>query len=141
MQEDIYQNENYKENIIISNYHILKFLLTQNTPFVIVCTTNVISFNPSVPKEIIEFKEQTIFNIANYTLESAILNKTTLTIETGFGSENFGSILTIPLEAINQIAHNNNLLAINYYKPKVQKSSMDILLNNPENLKLVKKRK
>jgi len=139
MQNDIYQTENYRKNIIKSNYYILNFLLTQNVPFTIVCHTNVIDFNPPVPKEIIEFEELTIFNIANFTLESARLSDTNLTIETGFGSENFGSVLTIPLEAIYQIVHKNELVAINYYKPKTIVDSMDIFLNNPENLKLVKK--
>ena len=141
MQEDIYQNENYRKNIIKSNYYILTFLLTQNVPFSIVCYSDVVNFNPPVPKDIIEFEELTIFNIANFTLESALLNEDSLVIETGFGSENFGSILTIPLEAIYQIAYKNELLAINYYKPKVKKSSMDIFLNNPENLKLIKKKR
>ena len=135
---DIYQSNNYKENIIKSNYYILKFLLTQNVDFYVVCHTNVIDFNPPVPSSIIEFDELTPFYIANYTLESSVLNKDSLSFETGFGADNFGSILTIPLEAIYQIIYKEELLAINYYKPQKKKDSMDIFLNNPENLKLFK---
>jgi hypothetical protein len=136
---DIYQTKSYKENIIKSNYYILNFLLSQNIDFYMVCYVNVIDFNPPVPSSIVEFDETTLFKIANYTLESAELNNNSLIIETGFGRENFGSILTIPLEAIYQIIHNEELLAINYYKPQKPKDSMDIFLNNPENLKLFKK--
>ena len=65
--------------------------------------------------------------------------------EAGFGLENYGSHLTIPLEAIAQIIVNEDILSISYYKPKKEQpkelNSMDILLNNPENLKLLKKKK
>ena len=137
--QEVYQSENYRKNIIKSNYYILNFLITQNLDFAVVCHINSVEFNPPVPKSIIEFEKLTIFNVANYTLESAHLSDNSLVIETGFGQENFGSVLTISLDGIYQIIHNNELLAVNYYEPKTKKDSMDILLNNPENLKLIKK--
>ena len=107
--------------------------------------TDVIDFNPQIPKSIIEFDELALFILARYSFESAILQKDSLMFEAGFGQENYGSHLTIPLEAVAQIIVNEDVLAISYYKPKKEKqkelNSMDILLNNPENLKLLKKKK
>jgi hypothetical protein len=139
VQDSIYKRLEYKELAIKNNYNTLEFLLNSSSEFSIVCYTDVVEFNPPVPSSIIEFDNLTLFNIANYTLESASLDEKSFTIETGFGAQNFGSLLTIPLEAIYQIIYKNDLLCINYYKPKVPKSSMEIFLNNPENLKLLRK--
>jgi hypothetical protein len=141
VQDSIYESLEYKELAIKNNYNTLEFLLNSSSEFSIVCYIDVVEFNPPVPSSIIEFDNLTLFNIANYTLESASLDKKSFTIETGFGAQNFGSLLRIPLEAIYQIIYKNDLLCINYHEPKVPEDSMDIFLNNPENFKLVKKLK
>jgi len=141
VKDSIYDSLEYKVLAIKNNYNTLEFLLNSGSEFSIVCYIDVVEFNPPVPSSIIEFDNLTLFNIANYTLESASLDEKSFTIETGFGAQNFGSLLRIPLEAIYQIIYKSDLLCINYYEPKVPEDSMDIFLNNPENFKLVKKLK
>jgi len=137
---DIFEKESYKEVVIKNNYNIIDFLLKEHVEFAILTYTNVIKFNPPIPKEIIEFEKQALFAIAAYTLDSAYLEGKNFIFEAGFGQENFGSTLIVPLEAIYQIVVEDIIVAISYYEPKVI-NSMEILLNNPENLKLIKRRK
>jgi len=139
---DIFEKESYRELVIKNCYNTLEFLLKEDLDFAIASFTDVIEFNPKIPKEIIEFDESALFIIANYTKSSSTLTKTHFTFEAGFGEENFGSILSIPLEAIMQIFLGEEVLHISYYEPKIQieKNSMELLLNNPENQKLLKKK-
>jgi len=140
---DIYQKSSYKDLVIKNAYNTLEFLLKEGVDFAIATYSNVIEFNPPIPKEIIEFDESVLFIISNYSKESAYLTKSDFVFEAGFGKENFGSTLKIPLEAIMQIILNEDILHISYYEPKVEEklSSMELLLNNPENQKLLKKRR
>jgi len=140
----IYDKTSYKEMIQKNIYNTIEFLLKEGIEFSIICYTNFIEFNPSIPSEIIEFNEITLFAIAGYSYESSTITKTNFTFEAGFGEQNYGSYLKVPLEAIMQIVVNEDVLLLNYYEPKEEPeiaNSMDILLNNPENLKLIKKRK
>ena len=143
----LFKSKEYEELVKKNNFNTIEFLLKKGVEFSIVAYTNVIKFDPPIPKEIIEFDKLALFLIANYTFESASLDKDNFYIEAGFGTQNFGSFLTIPLEAIYQILIEDTLLNISYYKPinkeKILKKidSMSILLNNPENLKLLKRKK
>ena len=144
--EDFFQSNEYKELAKKNIYTTLDLLLKKGIEFSIISYTKAIDFNPPIPKEIIEFDEIAMFIIAGYSYESSRLDKNSFSFEAGFGAENYGSILTMPLEAIVQIAIGEELLLINHYEPKEQvveqeSSSMDILLNNPENLKLIKRKK
>jgi stringent starvation protein B len=139
---ELFDKKSYKELVIKNCYNSLDFLLKEGVDFSIAVYTNIVTFNPPIPKEIIEFDESALFVIANYTKESCTLTKDKLSFEAGFGVENFGSTVTVPLEAIMQLIYNEDILHISYYEPKVevQKNSMELLLNNPENKKLLKKR-
>ena len=144
--EDFFQSKEYKELAKKNIYATLELLLKKGIEFSIISYTKVIDFNPPIPKEIIEFDEIAMFIIAGYSYESSSLDKNSFSFEAGFGTENYGSVLTMPLEAIVQISIGEELLLINHYEPKEQvvrqeTSSMDILLNNPENLKLIKRKK
>jgi hypothetical protein len=136
----LFEKDSYKNLVIKNNYNTIEFLFNEGMEFAIVAYTNIIEFNPQIPKSVIKFEKQALFAIAGYSYESAILKEKHLIFEAGFGKENFGSVLTVPLEAIAQIIIDNTLLNISYYEPKVI-NSMDILLKNPENLKLINKRK
>ncbi len=70
-----------------------------------------------------------------------------LIFEAGFGQENIGSFVSVPLSAILQIVIEETPILINLSIPKepeekdnggVEKS-MEALLSNPENQKLFKK--
>jgi hypothetical protein len=139
---ELFKKDSYKDLVIANCYNTLDVLLKEGLDFSIATYTNIIDFNPPIPSEIIEFDESALFTIAGFTKESAILNKNNLSIETGFGRENYGSVLTIPLEAIMQIFTGEDILHISYYEPvvKVELDSMELLLNNPENQKLLKKK-
>jgi hypothetical protein len=140
--DNLYQSSSYKNIVKQNAYNILNFLIQEDVDFLIITYTNVIDFNPPIPKDIIEFDKTALFTISGYTKESAKVDKNSFIIEAGFGKEGFGSTLTIPLEAIIQIVFNEETLHINYHKPKkiVIKNSMEALLNNPENQKLLKKK-
>jgi len=95
----IYDKTSYKEMIQKNIYNTIEFLLKEGIEFSIICYTNFIEFNPSIPSEIIEFNEITLFAIAGYSYESSTITKTNFTFEAGFGEQNYGSYLKVPLEA------------------------------------------
>jgi len=139
---DIYEKDSYRDLVVKNCYNALEFLLKEGLDFAVASFTNVIEFNPPIPTEVVEFDESALFVIANYTKDSTHLTKTHISFEAGFGESNFGSTLTIPLEAIMQLIIDEDIIHISYYEPKIKvdKNSMDLLLNNPENQKLLKKR-
>ena len=139
---EIYKKDSYKEAVIKSNKAFLSFLLLEQLPFTIIVHSNVLEANPPIPKSVIEFDKLVRLDIANYTLEHAIIENNALIIQTAFGIENFESTLTIPLESIFQIAIKQDLIAINYYEPQPKEpNSLDVFLNNPANLEILKRRK
>jgi hypothetical protein len=85
--------------------------------------------------------------LSGYTFESAKIDKGYFVFEAGFGSENFGATVSVPLLAIKQLFVEEHPIVINLAEPllaqkkedKVQ-NSMEALLNNPENKKLLKKK-
>ena len=110
-----------------------------------------ISFNPPLPEDInSEFRPLTLFFLAGYTFETARIENNSLVFEAGFGSDNFGSVVTVPLLSIMQIIIDETPVLINLatYKQelKVEKevdnggleNSMASFLNNPENSKFLK---
>jgi len=138
--------------------HIFKtihYLFEKNQEFAIACKIESISFNPELPNTIQEsFDETVLFILSGYTFESASLEENSFSFEAGFGSENFGSTVHVPLLAIKQLFIGDNPIILNLAehtvenketriipKEKGQKNSMKSLLNNPENKKLLKKRK
>jgi len=127
------------------------FQIEQN--FGILCKIEDARFEPELPSEInSEFRPLTLFFLAGYTFETARIEGDYLLFEAGFGADNFGSVVTIPLLSILQIIVDETPILINLsvYKKepiaKVQKSSetgvknsMESFLSNPENSKFLKK--
>ena len=140
--DTLFKSDDYRELVEKNNYNTIEFLLKMGVDFGIVAYTDFINFNPEIPKSIIDFDRYALFIIAGYSKESAVLNKESLSFEAGFGESNYGSHLTIPLEAIAQIVVGEDIISISLYEPKKRvepKNSMDLLLNNPENQTLLKK--
>jgi len=91
--------------------------------------------------------------LANYSFESASLEDNYLSFEAGFGPENIGALVQIPITAIRQIFVGEYPILINVSPSskteeisdeKIEEdedNSMNALLNNPENAKLLKKKK
>ena len=117
---------------------ILYLLLDSKEEFSIVAYLKAISFNPTLPKHIMEnFEEAILFILANYTLQSAHIKDDTLIFEAGFGKDNFGSEVSIPLANIIQIIQNNTPLFINPFANIITESPKNPFLQNPKNKKFL----
>jgi len=122
--------------------------------FGILCKIEEVDFNPQLPESInSEFRPMTLFFLAGYTFETARIEDGYLIFEAGFGSDNFGSIVSVPLLSIMQIIIDETPIFINLSVFKEDKeikevknvdengvkNSMASFLNNPENSKFLKK--
>jgi len=120
--------------------------------FGILCKIEEATFEPNLPDSIeSEFRSLTLFFLAGYTFETARIEDGFLVFEAGFGSENFGSVVTVPLLSIMQIIIDETPVFINlsnYREERVIKkevddggveNSMASFLSNPENSKFIKK--
>jgi hypothetical protein len=130
---------------------IVHFFQTEQN-FGILCKIDEISFNPSLPDEITnEFRPMTLFFLAGYTFETAHIDGDMLIFEAGFGNENIGSFVTVPLLSILQIIIDETPIFINVATNKKEpkekkelsakegvKNSMEALLSNPENSRFKK---
>ena len=149
MTINLLQTPEYKT---IMKSHILQtieYLFSKNQEFAVACEIAHVSFTPALPKEIeASFQEIVLFVLSGYTFESASIDKEYFSFEAGFGADNFGATVTVPLLAIQQVLLGENPLVFNlsrYEEEKKKeatssKSSMEALLKNPENKKLLKKR-
>ncbi|MBN2767726.1 MAG: hypothetical protein JXQ68_01365 [Campylobacterales bacterium] len=148
MSENFLESPEYKVMLKRNIYDMLKLLFEQQEEFGVVCDTKNISFEPMLPDDIYrEFDEKIYFLLSNYSYESGEINEKSLNFEAGFGPQNFGSSVSIPLLAINQIIYNGDPVVINFatYNEQTDVSSreksMQALLNNPKNQNLLKKKK
>lgn len=120
--------------------------------FGILCKIEEAMFEPSLPESIeSEFRPLTLFFLAGYTFETARVENGALVFEAGFGSENFGSVVSVPLLSIMQVIVDETPVLINLStfreKEIIQKevddngveNSMASFLSNPENSKFIKK--
>ena len=143
----IFQTAEYRE---LSKKHIfdtIEYLFAKNQDFAIACQVSYLKFNPELPPSIKDtFDETVIFILSGYTFDSANLEDEFFSFEAGFGSDNFGSTITLPILAIKQLFVKDTPIIMNLASPDVlvsdpsasRKSSMDALLNNPKNKKLLK---
>ncbi|RLA71786.1 MAG: hypothetical protein DRG24_04620 [Epsilonproteobacteria bacterium] len=149
-----------KEDTFISlmNKHIqelLIYLFDQDQHFGVLCKIEHLSFDPPLPEHISsEFHPMTLFFLAGYTFETARIEEGYLVFEAGFGEENIGSYVTVPLLSIMQIIVDQTPIFINLATMKETidgeeevpavngvKDSMSAFLSNPENEKFLKKKK
>ena len=147
MTINLFQTPEYRA---LMQEHISKtigYLFSKDQDFAIACEVKHVTFDPPLPDEIFEsFHDTVLFVLSGYTYESAKLEEDHFSFEAGFGSENFGSTVTMPLLAIKQVVVGEHPIVLNLAEPVSQKkqttkSSMEALLNNPENQKLLRKKK
>ena len=130
---------------------IVAHFFTKEQNFGILCKIDKVSFEPELPQEISkEFHSMTLFYLAGYTFETAHIQDDFLIFEAGFGADNFGCLVSVPLLSIMQIIVDETPLFINLasYKENEQvtkeaddsgiKNSMASFLSNPENSKFIK---
>ena len=128
-------------------FRIVSFLLEQGVEFAVAAEVEYLRFDPELPVSIHErFAPVSLFVLTGYTYETAQVDEETLMFEAGFGEENFGSHVAVPLLAIKQVIVGEYPVAINIAEPAPEEEpdtsrSMEALLNNPENLRLLKKKK
>ena len=119
---------------------ILMILLERDEPFSILAHLPAIEFNPPLPEHITQqFTEIIVFAIANYTLQSAHILDENFIFEAGFGEENIGSVVSVPIENIIQITQDEVPLFINAAAtlPKEEKPKNPFAIN-PRNKKFIK---
>ncbi len=123
---------------------LLLYLFEKNQEFGVLADTASITFDPMLPEDIYsKLPEFTLFVLMNYTYESARIHEGNLIFEAGFGPDNFGSVVTIPIEAILQIIVDEtpifvNLTASVQKQKQQQRDSMEAWLSNPENRRFFK---
>ncbi len=148
MLYEILKDEEFEAILNSHAKDLISFLIEKEEPFGILAKTENVKFDPQLPEHIIEsFGEFTLFLLMNYTLQSAAVDQNAIRFEAGFGAENFGSVVEVPLESILQITVDDTPIFVNLgatiHKKRSSnlKSSMDALLSNPENRKLLKKKR
>jgi len=146
--QNFLENEIYVRLMRVHVRETLSLLFQEGVYFSILVNISEVKFDPELPKHITRtFKPITMFVLAGYTFESARVMEGELVFEAGFGQENIGSFVTVPLSAILQIVIEDTPILINLSIPKEPKvadkggvkKSMEALLSNPENQKLFKK--
>jgi hypothetical protein len=154
MLYDVLKDRNYANLMQKHILEILTFLFETEQNFGILCKIETLTFDPELPTEITtEFRPMTLFFLAGYTFESARMENDRLIFEAGFGPDNLGSIVTVPLLGIMQVIIDETPIFVNLASPletnntKAKnneseksgvKSSMEALLANPENKKFLK---
>ncbi len=152
MLYDLVKNRDFQK---LMQHHIEELIVhffESEQNFGILCKIDEISFEPPLPDSINnEFRPMTLFFLAGYTFETAHIDGDMLIFEAGFGVENIGSFVTVPLLSIMQIIVDETPIFVNvatYTKEKQEKkvsntkdgikNSMEALLSNPENSKFKK---
>ena len=157
---NLFQTKEYKALILEHISKTISFFFEKEQEFSVACQVKHIEFSPELPQDIKEsFDEIVLFIVSGYSYESAHLDEAYFSFEAGFGSDNFGSTVTIPLLAIKQIFLGENPILFNlaehtHTQESVSNSSKEIasrkisretsmksLLDNPENKKLLNRKK
>ncbi len=140
--DNIIEDEKYKDLIKGQIREICDFLLDKQEEFSVVVNTKSTAFKPELPSDIRDnLQDFSLFILSNYTYSTVVVDENNLSFEAGFGSENFGSVVSVPLESVFQIILDEDILYINPVatvdKFNVIKSdenrSMNIFKNNPNN--------
>lgn len=152
MLESLTKNKEFAQLMQKHTQEVVIHFFSQEQNFGILCKIEDVEFNPALPKDIIsEFRPLTLFFLAGYTFETAHIKDDCLIFEAGFGAENFGSVVSVPLYSIMQIIVDETPVMINLSNQKIEQQpkkvvdkrgvedSMASFLSNPENSRFVKK--
>jgi len=151
MLYELIKDEGYTKLMQKHIQELLLFMFEQEQNFGILCKIEHLTFEPELPEHIRnEFRPMTLFFLAGYTFDSARLENETLIFEAGFGEENVGSFVQVPLLSIMQIIVDETPVFVNLASPSEVASnkatkqgngvenSMASFLSNPENQKFIK---
>ncbi len=152
MLENIVQDRDFAQLMKKNIQELIALFFQKEQNFGILCKIDDVGFEPELPESInAEFRTVTLFFLAGYTFETARIEDDMLIFEAGFGSDNFGSVVSVPLLSILQIIIDETpvLINISAYKEEITKkesdidengvkNSMESFLSNPENSKFIK---
>jgi len=151
--ENIIEDADFASVMKNNIQNLLVHLFDKEMHFGILCNIEEIEFSPELPEEILsQFHSMTLFFLAGYTFETARIENDALIFEAGFGADNYGSIVTVPLLGIVQVIIDEQPILINLskYKEKEEvitsanvdeegvENSMNIFMSNPDNSKFLK---
>jgi len=155
MLENIIENRKFATLMQNNIQDLIIYMFEEEQNFGILCKIEDITFEPILPDEIhSEFRPMTLFFLAGYTFETARIDGDSIVFEAGFGSENIGSLVTVPLLSIMQVIIDETPILINLASyTKLEKvnheikrsdkqgvdNSMASFLSNPENAKFLKR--
>lgn len=144
MLKELLDNDKFRLLMKMHVYECVDLLLQNDIDFSIVANLAITEFEPALPDEIMaNFTHPAIvFALGGYTFESAVLTQDMLSFEAGFGTDDFASLVKVPLEAIVQIMVDDSAVMINFAtpRPKKQENSMSIFKSNPKNDKIFRKK-
>ena len=154
MLDTVIQDKDFATLMQKNIYDLVIHLFEKEQNFGVLCKIEDASFEPELPREInAEFRPMTLFFLAGYTFDTARIEDKFLVFEAGFGAENIGSLVSVPLLSIMQVIVDETPVLINLanYKKdiKIEKklknidedgieNSMASFLSNPENSKFIK---
>ncbi|MDY0234114.1 MAG: hypothetical protein RBS11_08780 [Sulfurimonas sp.] len=154
MLESLTNNKEFAQLMQKHTQEVIIHFFKKEQNFGILCKIEDVEFNPALPKDIIsEFRPLTLFFLAGYTFETAHIKDDCLVFEAGFGVENFGSMVSVPLYSIMQIIVDETPILINLSNQKIEQKpkkvvdrkgvedSMASFLSNPENSRFMKDKK
>ena len=140
MVKDIIENNEYKSLVEKQIKETILFLSEKNQEFSITANIEPITFTPELPKIIKDQMHKfSLFTLSNYTYTTIQIDDEYVSFEAGFGNENFGSVVKIPLHAVFQIIVDESILYINSvatvdkFNKDMKKNSFNIFKNNPNN--------
>ena len=142
MIKNIIEDEEYKLLIEKQIKETVVYMLKKNQEFSITANIEPITFNPELPSVIKnQMHKFSLFTLSNYTYTTVQIDNDYLSFEAGFGNENFGSVVKIPLYAIFQIVVDESILYINSvatvdkFNKNLKKNSFNVFKSNPNNKK------
>ena len=142
MIKNIIENEEYKDLVEKQIKENILFLLEKNQEFSITANIEPITFTPELPTVIKSHMNKfSLFILSNYTYTTIQIDDEYMSFEAGFGNENFGSVVKIPLFAIFQIIVDESVLYLNSvatvekFNKDLKRNSMSLFKNNPHNKK------
>ena len=142
MIKDIIENNEYKSLVEKQIKENVLFLLEKQQEFSITANIQPINFTPELPKVIKDQMHKfSLFTLSNYTYTTVQIDDNYISFEAGFGNENFGSVVKIPLYAIFQIIidesilHINSVATVEKFNSDLKKNSFNIFKSNPNNKK------
>ena len=151
MLENVIQDSDFASLMQKNIQELMIHFFEKEQNFGILCNIEQVTFEPSLPDSInAEFRPLTLFFLAGYTFETAHITDDMLIFEAGFGVDNIGSLVSVPLLSIMQIIIDETPIFINLSSHKTKrvtnkkvqesgvKDSMASFLSNPENSKFIK---